>query len=121
MEELPKLEKPKKKFYKKWWFWGIVIFVIVGIVGNLSDNSSTGNSINNEIKQTTQKVVNFNDTLSSMSLSNKNKLCVELCAGEDINIPAVKDQCSLSCYQIYYYEGEEGLNQYLIELKGEQN
>ena len=55
-----------------------------------------------------------------MSVSQKRKECTELCAGEDINIPVVKNECSSSCYQIYYYAGEESLDNYLKELRGEQ-
>ncbi len=43
--------------------------------------------------------------------------CTELCAGEDIDIPVIKSECSLSCTQIYYYTGEESLDEYIEELR----
>ncbi len=43
--------------------------------------------------------------------------CTKLCAGEDIDIPYVKSACHSDCYQIYYYTGEEGLDEYILELK----
>ena len=38
-----------------------------------------------------------------MSVFKKKRLCTELCAGEDIDIPIMKTRCSLSCSEIYYY------------------
>lgn len=33
-------EKPKKKFYKRWWFWVIVAIFILGIIGSAGQNNS---------------------------------------------------------------------------------
>ncbi len=43
--------------------------------------------------------------------------CTELSAGEDINIPAIKNEFYMACYQIYYYGGEEALDEYIAELR----
>ena len=52
------------------------------------------------------------------SIYKKIDECTELCAGEDINIPYIKSVCHSDCYQIYYYTGEESLNEYIAELRG---
>ncbi len=57
--------------------------------------------------------------VDEMSVYEKKKLCAELCAGEDIDIPYVKSQCSLSCTQVYYYGGEDSLDNYIKELQAE--
>lgn len=41
----PKNPVEKKAFYKKWWFWLIVVFIIIGVAG------SSGNSENIENKE----------------------------------------------------------------------
>lgn len=51
--------------------------------------------------------------------SDKIKECTELCAGEDIVIPYIKSECSLSCNQIYYYGGEDSLDEFILEMKNE--
>lgn len=43
--------------------------------------------------------------------------CTELCAGKDINIPAIKQDCYSSCYNLYYYFGEEELNKYIEDME----
>ena len=45
--------------------------------------------------------------------------CTELCAGDSYDIPAVKDQCWLSCYEIHYYGGMEALDDFIEGLKNE--
>jgi len=52
-----------------------------------------------------------------LDIYKKKQLCAELCAGEYADIPAVKGECLLSCSEIYYYTGEEGLDKYLAELQ----
>lgn len=58
------------------------------------------------------------DLKETTSTYKKVNECTELCAGENIDIPVVKGECHSSCYQIYYYTGEEGLDEYIEELKG---
>ncbi|MBU4308369.1 MAG: hypothetical protein KJ566_01070, partial [Nanoarchaeota archaeon] len=52
-----------------------------------------------------------------MSISEKKQLCIELCAGNSINIPIIKNECSLNCNDIYYYGGEEELDKYIFNLE----
>ena len=36
----PTAQKPKKPFYKKWWFWVIVVVVVIGVGGAISSGGS---------------------------------------------------------------------------------
>lgn len=36
-----KKTKVKKPFYKKWWFWVIVAFIIIGAIGSSGDETDT--------------------------------------------------------------------------------
>ena len=57
---------------------------------------------------------------SSRTTSKINE-CTKLCAGDSYNIPVVKNECYLSCYQTYYYGGEGTLDELIeIELKAMQ-
>lgn len=49
-------------------------------------------------------------------LDDKLDRCTKMCAGERYSVPAVKDQCYNNCYQIYYNQGEEGLDKHMINL-----
>ena len=37
--------KEKKPFFKKWWFWVVAAFVVIGIIGNLGGNKSSYDEI----------------------------------------------------------------------------
>lgn len=37
--------KEKKPFFKKWWFWVVAAFVVIGIIGNLGGNNSSYDEI----------------------------------------------------------------------------
>ena len=43
--------------------------------------------------------------------------CTRLCADDSYKIPAVKDQCYLTCYEIYYYGGMESLDDLIEDFK----
>lgn len=57
--EQEKKVKVKKKFYKRWWFWAIVLVVLIGLIGNCGGDSnetkstiaelSTGEEINSNL------------------------------------------------------------------------
>lgn len=49
------------------------------------------------------------------SKTSKLDECTKLCAGDDYNIPYVKDQWYLTCYQLYYYAGESALDKQITE------
>lgn len=79
-----------------------------------------------EKAETSQRLTELSNSLKELKKnlekqSNINKKiiqCTELCAGEDINIPYIKNTCRSDCYQIYYYAGEEALDKYIEELRG---
>ncbi|MED1299806.1 hypothetical protein BK704_02220 [[Bacillus thuringiensis] serovar konkukian] len=48
----------KKPFYKKWWFWGIVIFFILGIAGTHDKKNSEHKVTSSESQQATKQVEN---------------------------------------------------------------
>jgi len=107
----------------------ICLFVLIGILAVSTDENSeeqtnnnsgvTANSTENqspaESDQTTEctgKV--FEKTCINLKLST----CTKLCAGEDIDIPAVKTDCHSTCYQVYYYGGEKDLDDLIKEYQG---
>lgn len=51
-------EKLKKPFYKKWWFWVIVAFIILGSLGSGEDGSSSAAMEKPVVTQTVQKETN---------------------------------------------------------------
>lgn len=52
MRKKEKIEKVKKPFYKKWWFIGIIVIVILGAIGSGSDEKTS------EEKQESKETVN---------------------------------------------------------------
>ena len=84
--------KNKKPFYKKWWFWVILVFLVVGSAGAGSGDTSTDSAAGNkstassaqdtadkessekpvEISYTHYNVTELFDTLSSNALKAKN-------------------------------------------------
>jgi len=139
----------KKNWFVKHWIASIIIvlFILGGIASLFDKSSSDLNNLNQSSSEKNKVEVSDNslsdsfselknETInnlqeepeikpveevksSEMSLYAKKKLCTELCAGEDINIPVIKNECSSSCLQIYYYTGEEGLDDYIKELQEE--
>ncbi len=43
--------------------------------------------------------------------------CTRLCAGDDYNIPYIKNEWYNVCYQLYYYTGIEGLDEQIVDCK----
>lgn len=70
--------------------------------GNVAQTTPDSSSASSNSKYTSSQI-------DKMGHSAKLDLCTKLCAGEDIEIPATKNSCYSLCYQIYYYEGEQGL------------
>ena len=44
--------------------------------------------------------------------------CTEVCAGENYDIPAIKNEWYYACYEIYTYLGEEGLDEQIAKCEG---
>lgn len=114
---------------KKGWIITIIIigfFVLVGVLGILTE--STGEQKNNDSGLTANSIENQNsaesdettectgNTFEQLCINKKIDKCTKLCAGEDVDIPAVKADCYSSCYQIYYYGGETDLDEYIKEF-----
>lgn len=51
----------KKPFYKKWWFWGIIIFFILGIAGTHDKKNEESKAASTESQQTTKHVEKENE------------------------------------------------------------
>jgi hypothetical protein len=120
---------------KKSWFrrhWILTIFFVIFIIGGIgaiffpdeqSNNSETEGltenlssaSINSNAVETSSKYVASD--IEKMSLSKKLDLCTKDIAGDLIDIPQVKNEAYMSCYQIYYSGGEEVLNEYIQGIK----
>jgi len=43
--------------------------------------------------------------------------CTKLCAGDDYDIPYIKNEWYNTCYQLYYYGGMEALERQITECK----
>ena len=110
-------------------FLGLMVWGMIGSIFDSGDNPDITGNVVNEQSAEKEKLVYVNEQfeekdnviepdspkkneedLSSMSVSKKKKLCTELCAGESIDIPYIKSECSLYCSQLYYYGGEEALD-----------
>lgn len=52
------------------------------------------------------------------NVNSKIDECTILCAGEDYDIPVVRDAFYQSCYQIYYYAGENELDKEIAKCAG---
>ena len=62
---------------------------------------------------------NLNKGLEEQSRINKKvDECTKLCAGGDIGVPYVKNVCRSDCYQVYYYAGEEALDDLIKSYGG---
>ena len=49
----------------------------------------------------------------TLNIYDKLDECSELCAGESADIPYVKNECYSACNEIYYYAGEEALDNFM--------
>ncbi len=82
-------------------------------IGQISEEESSSDDWAEDLKESLEELE------KTMDIYKKIDECTELCAGEDIDIDSIKSVCSFECYQIYYYAGEEGLDKYIEELRGE--
>lgn len=51
----PKNPVEKKAFYKKWWFWLIVAFIIIGVAGNGGNSENIENKEDNKTIEETKQ------------------------------------------------------------------
>ena len=103
----------KKPWYQKWWAIALFILIGLGVIGNLmpTDTEKEENTTENtNYIQETKKESGKDD-----SLSEKLDKCTRLCAGEEYEIPYVKDEVYKNCYQIYYYAGMQALDDRIAE------
>lgn len=122
-------EEKKKSWFHRHWVVTIILigfFVLVGVLGILTEG--IGEQAKNNSGLTVNSVENQNSvesdeptkctgsTFEKICINKKIDGCTKLCAGEDIDIPAVKTDCYSSCYQIYYYGGETDLDKYIKEF-----
>jgi len=126
-------QERRKSWFRRHWILTIllclfavfVLLVITGVNPEDTKSKSSGlkmlNSTENqnpaESDQTTECAGKFfEQTCINLKLNE----CTKLCAGEDINIPAIKNECYSACYQTYYYGGEKDLDDLIKEYKGEK-
>jgi len=114
------------------WGWILIIFasiLIIGAIGSLfSTEESTKKSSGLKLINSTddQKITESGEvectgkTFEQICINKKLDECTKLCAGEDINIPVIKNECYSSCYQIYYYGGEKDLDELIKKYNGEK-
>jgi hypothetical protein len=64
--------KAKKPVYKKWWFYLIVIFVVIGIIGNMGGNDGDSSTSNTKGDVSSNNSTNKSDNTKSDTSSNNN-------------------------------------------------
>lgn len=124
-------EEKKKSWFRRHWVATLIIvgfFVLVGVLGILTEGTGEQANDDSKLTLTANSVENKNSaesdeatectgtTFEKICINKKIDGCTKLCAGEDIDIPAVKTDCYSSCYQIYYYGGEADLDEYIKEF-----
>lgn len=72
-------EKPKKKFYESCWFWTIIIFVGLMIIGSIGQDKGSESSTS----LTSQKTYNTQDKVSTQTENSSANLSVKF--KEDLN------------------------------------
>ena len=55
-------EKVNKKFYQKWWFWVIVVFVLLGAIVNCGDDASDTATIADDTVQTDTNTMQISES-----------------------------------------------------------
>lgn len=55
--------KIKKTVYKRWWFWALIVMLVIGIIGNNTENTQTQN---NDIQNTTNITQEKNEDKSEV-------------------------------------------------------
>lgn len=118
-------EIKKQNWFRKHLVISIILgILILGAVGSLfeGDNKNntdlTGNVISEQKNNSDQTTECTGKTFEQLCINKKINDCTELCAGTDIEIPAVKTDCHSTCYQVYYYGGEKDLDDLIKEYKG---
>lgn len=87
---------------KYWIGIGILgLFILIGILGLF------------EVPNGEEEI---NELNLDISINQKLKECRELCIGND-GTPVMEHECRVSCNQIYYYFGEEGLTKHIEDMK----
>ncbi|AXX65616.1 DUF3862 domain-containing protein [Bombilactobacillus bombi] len=76
-------QKPKKPFYKKWWFWLIAIILVFSIGGGLGNNSNKKSDKSNESNKT--------ESVKTRSTNNSNSNSPEKEKNPKTNGPSLED------------------------------
>lgn len=139
-------ETKQKSWFKRHWIITtiLIIFIVFGVLGIIFDNSNNPssqtqeksglkligeeNNAINEGKNTTMSSEKESDETTECTgkifeqtcINKKIDDCTKLCAGADVNIPVIKNECHSACYQVYYYGGEKDLDDLIKEYKGEK-
>ncbi len=72
---------------------------------------SQTSTISDSLKQLQEKLK------EQQRINSKIEDCTKLCAGEDYNIPYIKNTFWSTCYQVYYYTGEEALDEMITDCQ----
>ena len=101
MEE--KETKKEKTFYKKWWFWVIVVFILGGIIGALDGNEYTTNIANTSTNQTINNNNNTDNTINAEEQQETEEEKQARLEQERIQKEQEEQEFKASC-QTYTYE-----------------
>jgi hypothetical protein len=121
------IETKKKNWFRRHLVLSIIFgILILGAVGSVFEGDSksntdlTGKVISEQKNDSAQTTKCTGTTFEQLCINKKIDDCTRLCAGTDIEIPAVKTDCHSTCYQVYYYGGEKDLDDLIIEYKGQK-
>lgn len=120
-------EEKKSWFRRHWLLLTILIIAVIVISAFVNDSSNpksessiSGSDVLNENASSTPADSQSKYTASDvekMSLSKKLDICTKDLSGDSIDIPEVKNEAYMSCYQIYYSGGEATLDEYILGIK----
>lgn len=95
------MEKEKKPFYKKWWFWIIIVCIIVGIAGSNESGDNT-NASKTTLTSTNEASPNIDSDNETNSAEKKTKYSVgEIYENRNIAIKYVAKNENFTQYNRY--------------------
>jgi len=113
------MSEKKLTWFRKHWILSIILSIfILGGIASIFVEEETQDTNEDSRLSLVNSVSKIWKDLDGMTLNQKLNECTELCAGKDLDIPLIKNECYSSCYQIYYNLGEKELDIYLKELRG---
>lgn len=64
--------KEKKPFYKKWWFWLIIVFLIIGAIGQNAEDNDEKDVVKNTTEKTSEPDKTSTSSITSEEVEKEN-------------------------------------------------